>query len=604
MFYEIFLVAAIGLIPGYLLASLDKRLGGMERLAMSFVLSFIVFGGFGLFLHMLGVPLIYSLASIIPVVAFVLYKKTKVDFRPNFKKHRYLLVILAAAFILRFSLQFLFPTPLAGDSSFHMDLGRTFTTDDWFEVNAIDSFWSPIKFPFPEDYRPPFFNFILGFFYNIFGTSFYISKMVNVLMGVLVIIPTYLIAKKIGGERVALVAAALIAFNPIIMGHSFESEVRLTTVYMALTSIYFFMKGRDYWNYVGILTGLLYITHYAPGTILILSYLAYFFLTDRKQILTRQFFTMFALMLLVTSPWLARNYVIYGDPLYSSSRSVIFVSAFDQVFSFDKPTFGEFVEWATTHPGDYLFTKATNLYRALFPLPFQAVQDNFFMNWDPTTNLNLVLNPMSMVITMPIMIFALYYLLKSLGRTITEKNFLAIYIIIGFALSLLLWNTRTTFTYNFLFPQAFVLAILGVAFLEKLRPHMRKIVYVAIIILLLVQIPTYAIRSNIKADYAQSWINQNTGVDDVIMARWTNIHILNLATDRKILSIPFEDADTVINFGRQHNASYIMIDQLDLDLRKFTIEDMNQRLELAHVYKIAEPGFSRERANTYYIFRI
>lgn len=604
MFHEIFLVAAIGLIPGYLLASLDRRLSGTERVALSFVLSFAVFGGLGLLLHLIGVPLIYSLISIVPIVAYVCYKRTKIDVKPNIKKYRYLLIILAAAFILRFSLQFFFPTPLAGDSSFHMDLGRTFTTDNWFEVNAIDSFWAPIKFPFPEDYRPPFFNFILGFFYNIFGTSFYISKMVNVLIGVLVIVPTYLIARKMGGERVALVAAALIAFNPIIIGHSFESEVRLTTVYIALTSIYFFMKGKEYWSYVGLLTGILYITHYAPGTILILSYLAYFFLADRKQILTKQFFTMFVLMLLATSPWLVRNYMIYGDPLYSSSRSVIFVSAFDQVFSFDKPTFGTFAEWALANPDEYLFTKITNLYRVLFPLPFQSVQNEVFMNWDPTTNLNLILNPMSMAITMPIMIFALYYLLKSIRRTVVEKNFLVIYIVIGFVLSLILWNTRTTFTYNFLFPQAFIFVILGSVFLEKLKPHIRKIIYIAIIILLIVQIPTYTLRSNIKADYAQSWINQNTGVDDVVMVRWTNIHILNLATDRKMLSIPFEDADSVIGFGREHNASYIMIDQLDLDLNKFTIEDMEQRLELVHVYKIAEPDFSRERANTYYIFKI
>lgn len=604
MFYEILLIAAIGLIPGYLLASLDRRLSNLERVAVSFAISFVVFGGVGLLLHLAGVPLVYSLLSILPILAVVCYKRPKLGFSINLKNYKFLLIILVAGFLLRFVLQFFFTTPLAGDSSFHMDLGRTFTTDNWFEVNAIDSLWSPIKFPFPEDYRPPFFNFVLGFFYNIFGTSFYISKLVNVLIGVLIVIPTYLLAKKFGGERVALVAAALIAFNPIIIGHSFESEVRLITVYLSLTSIYFFLKGKEYWGYVGLLTGILYITHYAPGTILILSYLAYFILTNRRQILTKQFFTMFVVMLVVMSPWLARNFAIYGDPLYSSSRSVILVSAFDQVFSFDKPTFKTFSDWLSTHTEEYLFTKATNLYRAIFPLPFQAVQDNFFMNWDPVTNLNLVLNPMSMVVTMPIMLFAIWYFLKSFRKTLKDKNFLIIYVVVGFLASLALWNTRTTFTYNFLFPQVFVFAILGASVLEKIRPNIRKIIYVAIIALLLVQISTYSIRMNIKSDYAQSWINENTEVDDVIMARWTNIHILNLATERKMLSIPFDDADKVIDFGRNYNASYLVIDQLDLDLEKFTLDDLKQRLDLAYVYKISEPGFSRERANTYYIFRL
>jgi 4-amino-4-deoxy-L-arabinose transferase-like glycosyltransferase len=495
---------------------------------------------------------------------------------------------------------------MAGDSYFHMDLGRTFTTDNWFQVNAVDNLWVPTQFPFPEEYRPPFFNFILGFFYNIFETSFYISKLVNVLIGTLVIIPTYLIARKFGSERVALVVSALIAFNPIIIGHSLESEVRLITVYFALTSIYFFLKGKEFWAYSGIMTGLLYITHYAPATILIFSYLVHFLISARRQIFSKNTLVMALIALLVVSPWLARNYDVFGDPLHTSTRTVLFTTAFDQVFSLEKPTFEGYIDYIKNNPQEFIFTKVTNVYRSLFPLPFQSAQNNYFLNLNPVSNFNLILNPTSMVITLPVFLLALYHVLKSLWRPFKNKNsldFLVLYIIMGFVISTIMWNTRTSFTYNFLFPQVFAFAILGVMMLEKVNIKYRKFIYVSIVALLLVQIPTYEIRWDVKTDYAQSWIVENTGEGDVIMARWTNVHLLNLLTDRKILSIPFEDVNTVVNYGRQHNASYLIVDRLDLDLGKYTLDDFNRTLEFIDVYKIPEPSFSREYANTYYIFK-
>lgn len=601
---EIILIALISAVPGYLLVSLlDRRLDFLERLALSLGVTFMLFGGLGLLLHSLGIPLTYTMLALIPMVGIVVWKRKDVDL-PKIKVGRTLVIILVVAFLLRFVLQFFFAHPIVGDSYFHMDLARTFTTNDWFQVNAIDNLWSGVKFPFPEEYRPPFFNFVTGYFFNIFGTSFYIAKLVNVVIGVMAILPAYLIARRYGNERIALIVALFMAVNPLIINQSMEAEVRIITVYLALVSFYFFAKGREYWMYSGSFLGLLYLTHYAPATILVITYAAYFLLFARKEIFRKETLCLVLMFLLVVSPWLARNYVVFGDPTYTSSRYVTLMSQFNQILSLDKPTLQSYASYVTHDTRDFLFAKATNIYRSLFPLPVTGYKDGFLWNWDPSKNLNVLFNPISMVITLPVFALAALYIWRGLRRFGREKNLVVLYIAVGFLVSLVFWSYKTTFTYNFLFQQLVLMAIAGFVVLEKMKPKTRKILYVLIIASLLIQIPIYEIRANAKTDYAQGWISSHTNPDDVVMARWTNVHILNLLTDRKTVSMPFENESTVVDFARRNNVSYMVIDQLDLDSNMVSIGSLEKNLSLVETYRVPGAEGQREYTNTYWIFKV
>jgi 4-amino-4-deoxy-L-arabinose transferase-like glycosyltransferase len=594
-------IALVSIVPGYLLMSLiSKKLSDTEKLAASFGISFLIFAGLGLLFHVVGIPLIYTLFAAAPIAGLAVLKRKSVKFNVS----KTLLIVLLVAFALRFGLQFFFPVPVVGDSYFHMDMARTFTTDDWFEVNAIDNLWSGVKFPFPEEYRPPFFNFVMGYFYNIFESDFYTAKMLNVFIGVMLVLPTYLIAKKYGSEKIAIIASLFVAVNPLIVGQSLEAEVRLFAAYLALMSFYFFVKGKDFWKYSGAFLGMLYIAHYAPATILALTYAAYLIFFHRKQILTRQTLALAVIFLLIVSPWLARNYAVFGDPLYSSSRQVVWMDDFNQIASLDKPEPREFIAGVFESPGQFLYIKATNLLKTIFPTPFRTVQDGLVLDADPTKNQNVMFNPAIAVITIPLFALGSYYFIRGLKRIRKEKDIVIIYILLGIVISTLFWSSRTTFTYNFIFPQLILMMVFGFVLLEKARPNYKKILYVAIAISLIAQIPAYQIRADAKTDFGQSWVAENTQPDDIIMVRWTNVNIIDLYADRRAVTMPFEDEDTVISFARENNVSYIVIDQLDLDIKKVGIDSLNSKLELAGVYKVPAQEGAREYTNTYWIFRV
>jgi 4-amino-4-deoxy-L-arabinose transferase-like glycosyltransferase len=599
-------MALVSIVPGYLLLSLDKRLNDVERLGAAMAISFILIGGASLLLHSAGFNILYSLLTVVPIVFYIAWKKVKVTFNVP----RMLLLALFIAVTVRFILQFFFNVPMVGDSYFHMDMARTFTTDRWFEVDAIDNLWSGIKFPFPEEYRPPFFNFVMGFFFNIFETSFYIGKILNVIIGGLLVVPTYMIARKFGSEKASVMAALFIALNPLIISQSLETEVRIFASFLSLLSFYFFMKGEAFWSYSGALLGLVFMTHYAPAFILIVTYMVCIILFYRKIVFSRKSVTLILSFLVIASPWLVRNQIIYGDAFYSSSRSVGYVTEFDKAFSLEKPDIGKLISMIEADPQRYIFIKTTNLLRTFLPVPFEASHDNFTFNPDPGTNHNIMLSAITMLVTPTVFIFFAMYAWSGIKRFFDRKNvsrsMILLYIAIGIVISLIFWNFRSPSTHNFLYQFLFIIAGLGFVQMSmmKISPIWTKVTLVSIVLFLLAQIPAYNLRLDARTDFGQDWIKDMTEPDEIIMLRWTNIHAINLLTDRKIVAMPFEDEDRILQFARENGINYLVIDSIDTENGRLSIDSLKKKLDFVGEYKIREPEYSREYTNTYWMFRV
>jgi len=606
MVYEIILMVLVALVPGYFLLSLDRRLDDIERLCAAIAISFVLIGGVSLALHLAGIPIIFSLLSIIPITGYVLWRKVKI----TFDVPKMLIIAFLIALAIRFVLQFFFDAPIVGDSYFHMDMARTFTTNNWFEVNAVDNLWSGVRFPFPEEYRPPFFNFVMGFFFNIFGVSFYIGKVLNVIIGSILVLSTYLIVRRFGSERVSVIAAFFIALNPLIISQSLETEVRIFASLLSLLSIYFFIKGRNFWLYSGAFLGLVYMTHYAPATILAVTYAAYFLLFDRKSLLSKYSIILVLSFLVVSSPWLIRNQIVYNNMFYSTSKYAAFVDEYNQFLSLDKPKLEGFVSHVASDPVKFFFVKATNVFRTFFPVPFQGSHDTFTFNPNPATNPNMTLAAISVLITPPLFVLFVMYAWSARKGFFEKKNVarstVLLYVVVGLIISFLFWNFRSPSTHNFLYQFLFITAGLGLVQMAamKMSATRTKFVWAIIILSLLSQIPAYGLRLDARSDFGQKWIEEMTDIDDVIMLRWTNIHAINLLTNRKVVSMPFEDEDTVISFARENGVDYLVVDRLDMENDRLSLESLKDKLVFVGEYKIPEPEYSREYTNTYWMFRI
>lgn len=602
MVYEIVLMALVALVPGYLLLSLDRRLNDVERLCAAIAVSFILIGGVGLALHLAGVPILYSLLAVVPIAGYVVWKRVKV----TFDLPKMLLVAFLVALAVRFVLQFFFDAPIVGDSYFHMDLARTFTTDRWFEVDAIDNLWSGVRFPFPEEYRPPFFNFVMGFFFNLFEASFYIGKILNVIIGGLLVLPTYLIARRFGGEKISTMAALFIALNPLIISQSLETEVRIFVSLLSLLSFYFFIKGKEFWLYSGSFLGLVYMTHYAPAIILAATYAAYFVLFDRKSLISKYSIALMLSFLIISSPWLVRNQLVYDNMFYNTSRYATFVDEFNQFFALEKPTLEDFCSYVTSDPGRFLFIKVTNILRTFLPAPLEASHDTFVWNLNPATNHNIMLSAISMLVTPPLFVLFAIYAWSARKGFFDKKNVarstVLLYIAIGLVISFLFWNYRSPSTHNFLYQFLFIIA--GIGLIKLYERKSSAWISWAVIFSLAIQIPAYGLRLDARSDFGQDWIKEVTEPDDILMLRWTNIHAINLQTDRKVVAMPFEDEDVVVSFAKDNGVDYLVVDRLDTENGRLSVDSLKGKLEFVGEYRIPEPEYSREYTNTYWMFKV
>lgn len=166
--------------------------------------------------------------------------------------------------------------------------------------------------------RPPLYPFLLSLLYRATGPSPASGRIVQVLAGMVVVLLTYLVARRHFEERVALVAAGLSAFNPFLI---FISAYLLTEnlyVILFLSSFLCVPRSKDPPSLRRI-TGaamLLGLSALARPTGLPLA--AWVFLSalvlgagiSRMKLV--RFALMVAVFLAVTTPWMVRNARTFG----------------------------------------------------------------------------------------------------------------------------------------------------------------------------------------------------------------------------------------------------------------------------------------------------
>ena len=129
-----------------------------------------------------------------------------------------LLWILAGALVLRLVVLYaISPTPLAGDE--------------------LDYFWRGAERmqgiePADLGSRPPAMELLLGGLFRLTGASIPAARLANVVLGVLLLVPLYDVARRLAGAGVARLAAAIAAVYPnfVAFSHYLWSE----TVYLFL----------------------------------------------------------------------------------------------------------------------------------------------------------------------------------------------------------------------------------------------------------------------------------------------------------------------------------------------------------------------------------
>ncbi len=225
----------------------------------------------------------------------------------NHKKNRTIIILLAIAFIIRLITALYSPGKPHEDFSSYYKLAVGLVEGLGFSGTSG-----------PTAFRAPGYPFFLSLFFRIFGTSLFVAKFANVLLGTIVVLATYLVSREAFSEKIALISAAIVTFTPslilytpILASENLATPCLIISIWLIIlawdrTKLSYFFLG-------GISMSIAALTR--PGFLLfpcvIVVYMA---IRKLRLMLIFRYMSAFALgMVLVLFPWIVRNYLVFGE---------------------------------------------------------------------------------------------------------------------------------------------------------------------------------------------------------------------------------------------------------------------------------------------------
>jgi|TARA_Y100000310_G_scaffold336415_1_gene420892 4-amino-4-deoxy-L-arabinose transferase-like glycosyltransferase len=200
---------------------------------------------------------------------------------------------------------------VSGDGCWYVPVGKFMAENQNFPLfeplGRDEPFWSP-----------PLYHVLVAIVYGIFGAvnnslGNFAVKFVSPIFGILSLIFTFLVVKKLVNSKIAFYSILFLAFIPIFIGYSVLSYVESTLIFFVILSVYFLINDKII--LAGIAAGLSILAKYNGVFIIpVLLYIVY------KKYSKKQFYKngliIAILPLIVASPWLIRNWILLGNPIW------------------------------------------------------------------------------------------------------------------------------------------------------------------------------------------------------------------------------------------------------------------------------------------------
>jgi len=230
-----------------------------------------------------------------------------------FKKENYIIVgILLLAFVLR--LIYLFQMQNNDREFYSPNPGTDMGMYDKAAMEILNG--NPIKGPF---YYNPLYYYFLALNYYLFGHNLFMIRLIQALLGIITGLVTYLIAKKIFNEKIAIISLLLYALcGYLIYYEGVLLSISLTT-FLCVLAIWVFLKTRGKKSNKGfiiggILLGLASLSQ--PNTIFLLPFVFLWILIELKEELIKRRLQRCSIVFLscfiAISPITIKNYIDSG----------------------------------------------------------------------------------------------------------------------------------------------------------------------------------------------------------------------------------------------------------------------------------------------------
>ena len=197
--------------------------------------------------------------------------------------------------------------------------------DGCWHISSAKFISNNLKIPFHEPlgrdepfWSPPLYHFTVAFIYFNFNSFSHTAanfaiKFVSPIFGILALIFSFLVIKKLSNSKIAFYSIIFLSFFPIIIDYSVLSYVESMLLFFVVLSVYFMINKKPVLSAIS--AGLAILTKYNGVFILpVLVYLVYRNF-EKKESCKKSTVVIF-ISLLVASPWLIRNWILLGNPVW------------------------------------------------------------------------------------------------------------------------------------------------------------------------------------------------------------------------------------------------------------------------------------------------
>jgi hypothetical protein len=565
MFYEFARTLLLFAAPGYLLSSCDRRLGGAERLCVTPLASTMLYGTIALAFHLLGFhPGALSMFAAAFAVAAAIAVSLKARLASGI--NRQLLIVLVFAILLRLAVFSLQPEPHSGDSALHFLYAKSFLSQRWYTADVVENYWtSHTELPFPGSYRPPLEDFLHSIGMSFNSADFPSAASMTLLFGLSLVVAVYALATRMFDGRVGILSAALVSSNFYLISRSVELEPRVFVSFFIVTAVHFSLRGRGFWPYASASAALAYLTHYT-AVWFIMPVAAYHLIAARRSFDLRIALASVVLFLLVISPWLGRNYLLYGDPMYTTSRYAPLLSRWDDYNRLTPPTFGSYLGALGGAPAGYVKAAAyriINMATSYVPAPQKILQ--YGVVWTLGTSLINLVGPIAFAA-------ALAFIASTFKDTRRTPMFFTVAVSSLGAPLTLGYPQSDGLSGAAMNPLVPFFLIYCAAFLAA-RKSNTLLALVASAVLLQGVILSTAWAAPHNEAGTLDWIRENTPQDSVFMSA-EQIGI-TYGSGRSGYITPYESWDLILQTAKDHNVKYYVLTPVDARMRDVSPEKLS-----------------------------
>ena len=412
------------------------------------------------------------------------------------------IITIAIGIIIRFALVYMYH--VSGDACWHLSISRF----------MADNLKIPLLEPLGREvfWEPPVFHIIAATFYKIFSVfglkaADFGMKLVSPVFGSLSLVITFIILDRLFGKKIAFYSLIFVTFLPINIFYGVIAYTESIMTFFVLLTIYLVMKNRHILGAIAF--GISLLSKYnAIFTLPLIIYIMY--KNDKSREFFKKFLIFGVIAILIFSPWIIRNYIALGNPLWPFFTSVF--GGYESIETFKGNNISSLFNI------NNLFT----LYLGMFGVPEGNYQNIFFFDIPFIELFFGIWIVATIVFIIPIF---LYYNVK---KALSKVNTLILIWVVPHLLLIVLHIINTSNAYSRLLVPVVPLlsAIWGLGFsfvMDKLR-RFKNIIFFILTILIIGFVAVEFIKATLASrawnfyDDDFDWVKKNTGENSIFVA--------------------------------------------------------------------------------------